>query len=1139
MPRVVQRRGCSGHGRSGCGFALCAAWLAWAATIPLGSVGFLESRLVAALAWLTGIAGIAWSGPRTGEIRRVSSRLAWAATAALAVWCGWQLLPLSGHWANPVWRGDPELLKELMADADGWSIALDRFVSLHAVLLWSGLGLLAWACSRRLRGHRAVHTFLYGLVLTGVFQSVLGIFILKAPGARICGTFGSPNALGGLLAMTLPVTLGLALSRTGQRTLRGRTGFRWWLHRLGDSWHVWRGPALWTAWGLQWAALYFTGSMGATLASAAACGSLLAWQGKERAEFRRWFWALGACLAALLVVLGIHARSQNVLDRTLGDSGEFQQSKDSRIEIWRSAWQLCRMFPQGTGPGGSAMALPMFQSGVHGRYQLDYAHNDALQFLGDLGMPGFVPLVCLLGLVLWRGAQASRRSLIRDGDSVWLFRGAWLAVVAALLHAQVEYNLSARPGIQVAFAILCGILWGAPTGEARGTGTLAVRAEIDGRIGMPLAALLPAGLLAVVLSLAAAWSWHLREGAAAALDLPPDENQWFRRSVLAPAEVLPALHRACQLAPGSSILHRTSAEARRALHQRRIQDVARTLLAPAGADAPAVLELDPFLPAHAQALGEAELILRLEEIDVLRAALADADSAVRCAPWNAPARLARAAILLRGATLKSLGAEAEARGRRDLDIATALYPQDAFVLAAACAALSRGTNSDRDAKQMLAWGSQALLLDASMAGTVLDAWWRGKVSVSRVLELPRIPLDVLWSLYVRLDKLNRTEDARLCLAALEHMQQEVRPPEASLLWAPATWKRWEIRQTQYRIRLAGERLKCDLRAGNWESVAALAPIRARALHDRFQMELDQMELSGSASPVLRRLRLREWAAAGRLSPEWMREWALLESAAGMPARQLQEPLAETILMEGLDAEQLARLRAGRIDWAEAPLLAALLAAKEAELAGRTAEAASGLAAVLESGNAPTRFVHRLWLWRANLLRQTGDAEAAESARRQAARICPSDPDVASAPPESGTKSDLNVGFFGGRLMLMNASLDPARSQAGESRLQLTWRFLGGGLPSDLRLDVLIRDAEGYARFRKSIRLDQDPAAQFNRGAPPIGSSWTWTIPLSSFAAQSRMVEVRVRSVALALPSDDGLGVIELNLEKLPRAGSAD
>ena len=65
--------------------------VAVAATIPLGSVGFLETRLVAALAWLVGVLGLLWPRPRN-ETPPEKSGAARTIALLLGLWCvkdGW------------------------------------------------------------------------------------------------------------------------------------------------------------------------------------------------------------------------------------------------------------------------------------------------------------------------------------------------------------------------------------------------------------------------------------------------------------------------------------------------------------------------------------------------------------------------------------------------------------------------------------------------------------------------------------------------------------------------------------------------------------------------------------------------------------------------------------------------------------------------------------------------------------------------------------------------------------------------------------------------------------------------------------------------------------------------------------------
>ncbi len=1132
MASTRHRRSASRPEGGGGWFALGALGIAFAATWAGGGVGFMESRGVAALAWTLGALGVAGGRGREGD--------PWAGKAAGAAmillgWCAFQLAPLPGFVQGWAWRVDGGWLREIASEAGGMSIALDRFVSLHAVLLWSGLGVLAWGVARQVRGRPELPRVLYGLAALGAFQSLLGLFFLKAPGGgRICGSFGSPNALAGLLAMTIPVTLGLLLHLSSQPMLRGRAGFQWWFHRLGDNWRTWRSPVLWLALAIQWTALYFTGSIGGSAMAAAGFGILLVWHGRERPEFRGRLWALGAGVGILWVAIGLHGMNQNVLDRALGDSGEFEHSKASRVEIWRAAAKVCQAFPLGTGPGGTVLALPMHQTGVHGRYRLDYAHNDALQFWGDLGPVGFGALAWLVGLTVWRGAKTCRRASERGSGSEWLRRGAWVAVLAALGHAQVEFNLSARPGLQVVFAILCGILWG-------GRSAAAASGEGGGRrMGGTERGVLAGAAVAVALSLAAAWAWRIHEGAVESLGLAPGEQGWFRAPALAPEDAVDALRRAIRWAPDSAALWRVTAEAGLASHERQVRRAARSALGGGGTEAGegAFDAPDAASPGQREALEMARMALRVEEAEMLRAAWADAEEAVRRAPRDAGPWLTRSQIGFRGAGLGIFEASAEARGRRDLEIATGLYPSDAGVLAEACSVLSRAPLRDRDVEALLDWGSRALEMDGSLAWTVLASWRAGKVPVARILEKPHLPLSCLWSLHTAMDEEGREEDAIRCLGALERRLATARPPEASSIWTESMWKRWEIQLTQYRIRLATEWLRRHLRNGDWIGLEAMAASRAEARHERFQMEWAKMELEGEASVVLRRLRLREWNATRGLSPEWALEWGLLELEAGTPARQLQEPLAEILLLDGLSGPALERLRACRAALADAPFLAGLVEAKGLEAEGRAAEAAAALAALREEGVAPGRFEHRVWGWQADLLRRAGQAEAAEEALRRAVEACSTDPDVGGGAAEGLTHGEprLDIGYKGGRVVLRHACLE-AEAGSGPD-LHLVWRFRGG-LPPDLQIEVRIHDGEGHLLHRKVAEVDREEGARFNRGNPPPGSQWTWTISLPPVARDGREVEVRLRAASKGLASDEGLSSVKCPMGRLPWVKSGD
>jgi hypothetical protein len=1118
-------------------FAGAVVLFACAVTLPQGSTGFFDSRWVAAGAWLLGVAGWLWKVPARSPAGR-PERLASLAAAVLIGWCLVQFLPLPALAIGSVWRGNPDLLKLVAATSPHFSIAVNRFVSLHALCLWSGLGMLAWATSRHLRARSAWPIVYWGAFALGIFQTLAGLFFLESRGGRLTGTFASPDAFGGLLALTLPLTLGLIFHRTRRPMLRGRSGWRWWAQQLTTEWSAWRAPALWAGFGIQWIGLLFSGSVGALLAALAACIPLLVWRSWEHPVSRRFLLGAAAALALLAVVFSIQGHRRSVLNRSFGDSEEVWQSQASRGEIWRAAARLCRQFPLGTGPGGAATVLSMFQTGVHGRYRLDYAHNDTLQYLGDLGWVGFGALVLLLGVTGWQGARGCRARPAEEDGAVWLRRGAWAAFLGALLHAQGEFNLSARPGFQVFFTVVCGLLWaaGEPASADGKTDYRWVRPRFRWVVGA--GTLAAAG--AVVLSLAAAWAWRLNEGARRGIGLAPDEPRWYLAAATPPEGALDALERANRLAPQASVFLRGAAEVRMALHQLQVEEVAREWLSPGDASEKPQTDLDPLDPAYRQALGLGGVALRVEEGNMLRAAQSAAEAAVASAPWDASARLVLARVLFRRATIPAAEIEAEMRGRQELDVATQLYPGDGAVLAEACAIIATAQRAE-DRQRLLAWGTAAMGLNPALATVVLPAWRTGGVSMAQVLQSIQLPSSVLWQLYALLDRDQRRGEARECLALLKRALDEDRPPSESTLWVPAQWNRWQVRQAQARMRWTKESLKHALLVGDWDTVRSLASARNQIQNELTRAELDA-DVTGDGALAMKRLRLREWAAQGRLPPKWVVEWALMECQAGQSAKPVQDPLLELLCLNAVEALDIKRLFAYCREIADAPILAAWIEAKEAELAGRPAEAVLVLEAQMRAGPPLSRrFLHRLWFWRFQLFSQAGQAAAAAEALARAAELCPTDPDLSAAalPPDASmparpsesVASELNIGFHGGRMRLDAVWLNPAAGQEEEATLHVDWRFLGL-LPPDLKPEVRIRDEKGRLIHRQSIRVDGVLAAQYNRGAPPIGSQWRWSVSLPPLAATGKRLEIALLSTPKSLSTDEGLPFLELAMERL-------
>ena len=772
-------------------------------------------------------------------------------------------------------------------------MAVHPFLAFHTLLFWGALFAMACAAAKQLRHDGARRGLLYGLIVLSTAECIYSLFFRDATSFRLHGTFANADAFAGLLAITLPITLGLLLDHLNRTILRGRNTLRWHLLRMVDRWQVWAIPSLALAFLLQLVVLFFTGSRGATAAALTALAVLLVWQLRETKHRRRLMLMALTILLLFVAFFHIHALRMNVLERTFSDSFDMQSDVAGRTEIWKAAIALIHDFPLGTGPGGTAQLLSMYQSDTHGRYRLDYAHNDTLQFLGDLGWPGFLMLLGLLTVMGRRVIRACRR---RDSNHAapWILRGAALALGAAFLHSQVEFNLSARPPLQLIFALLAGMLF---AGGNEAPTTAHVPSLHRRRLAFLLVGIL--ALTAAGFSITAAMAYRLTRAAARALHrvTPDTDSALFLPAPLPPEAISSALATATRLAPRCPFVYEISAVAPIAAHRTLVEQTAQANIAafsdslPSAAPALGTNPDAPDLsPGAAAALSSSALALRPEEAASLRTALPSARTALRLAPWSATAMTSHAWFLLR-ATALHLFPDAEeaatmtARAHADLALAAALYPADALVLSDICAALTAEDAPGQNLPDILRYAERAFTLNPSLAITELKRWWRAGIPLSRLSLIPGIPIPVLQQLYRHVSppppsivSPSAAVEAEAILDLIDRQTRPDAPPPAAALrlWKPPQLQAWTRQQTRYQNWVVSQRLRRDLLQGRWASVMASAPIRAAARIARFQTDIAPLK----SSPILLRLRLREWNDTYRLPLTGRMEWAISECTAG-------------------------------------------------------------------------------------------------------------------------------------------------------------------------------------------------------------------------------------------------------------------
>ena len=882
-----------GHPRNGIGFAVAACLLVAWSVVPLASVGFFETRLLAMCVW-TLVAAVAVS------IRRRTvfpDSAVWTALAsALLLWCALQLVPLPIS-RFPFWRGDAGMLEQIAAHAGGrLSMALVPYHSFHTLLYWTGLFALGCMGARCLRSRTALRWLFTGFVLLAVTECAYGLFLRHPGSLRIRGTFANSDAFGSLLAMCLPLTACLLLDRIPDSGSSLRH-----LPKHKQGWIL----ALAALFLLQLVVLFFTGSRGATASAFAVLAILLGCCWKKYRAGRKALLGGLLLMAVLAPLFFVHAQKQNVWDRTFNENMEWQSGIDGRKYIWKAAVDLVRAFPCGTGPGGTAFAMPIYQTDVHGHYRLDYAHNDTLQFLGDLGWPGGILLLLGLLLLARRTLRVCRTPV--DSSTPWLARGAALALLAALIHSQAEFNLSARPPLQLMFVLLSGSLF-APQ-EASGRHHHRHVANPPPSLWLFRLPMVLASAAAVFFSFRAAVAYREARSAAQALEIatPATDSPLLlpapRTLPIPPADA--SLARAARLGARSPFVQSVLASVPLSNHRHMVRQTAllqaKAMLWRDDMDAEAPPPEPEVTPALLASVGA---VLRLEEAEAVRAARPFADAALRLAPWDAMIMADRAWLVLRGVVLRVVPESEASAARDDLELATALYPTDAYTLSAVCAALNAEEKTAENLPEILALAERAFALNPSDAMMLMDRWWRAGIPLTSLARIPGLPVPVLQKLYRRANDVSDPSgladaDAECILAKIE--ERTAKFPGQAGSATPQQQRAWN-RQRLWAIK---ERLRRNLRTGNWPAVLASAPDRAEARTLRFMTDLAPL----ASSPLLRRLRLREWNTRNVLPRFGRVEWAISECTAGTPPEQFRDVWEEAVRHRPLPPEQANRLPA--------------------------------------------------------------------------------------------------------------------------------------------------------------------------------------------------------------------------------------
>jgi len=649
-----------------------------------------------------------------------------------------------------------------------------------------------------------------------------------------------------------------------------------------------------------------------------------------------------------------------------------------RVDLYDSALDMAHTFLwTGSGLGTFEAVFPRFQSGRFGDRVAEHLHNDALQLLSEIGLPGLLLVLTGLGLFIATTLRAGIRRT--DPFCRWLTVGSLVAAVFLMAQSLLDGTCLTVPANGVVFAAVLGLAHAAArvAGRDPEEGPGPVR-TVEVRLGpWPLRAALAVAVAALLVGV----SWRpLRRAAADVafnrhlaligeatdrhhfLPVPAGRDEVRAEALLARASSLDAddPRHACW---------RARAAGRRLdrLARTRARDYARAHVEALGLG-------DQGLDHLAEALlpGVAQQVQR-DRRRAVETAVADLDAAVRAAPTRAAYRLARSEWLLALARVRAgdeTGESARELAVREASRAMSLAPNkpgvlygaSALLVSAATAARSPEVRTDRLAAATGGF-RRALVARPGYAGAVYDLLLEVSGTPKALIEATPPTTDA----YARLaERLFEEEAWSETLAALDGMDRLGEPAGRASTRGPGA-----ERDDGGRIAIEAARRRAVAygRLGQWTQRAAAV----RRLHALIAAELD---------PVVEE--------AGRKARD-----GFPAEAGVLYRRVLARDRDHAPALFGL-ARLLSRAGADGEPDPGPPLLSVLhrLVLLEGEVDSHVFEAVAAMAEDLESGDSgpglTVRFVRGVAAYRAGLPRTARNLLQALAATRAAPDRAPVD-----------------------------------------------------------------------------------------------------------------------------------------------------
>ena len=264
-------------------------------------------------------------------------------------------------------------------------------------------------------------------------QAIVGLLqvAMGEPGTVARGGYLNRNHFSGLLEMGFP------FARNGSRGFSSASPKR----RGSESGSRWPAVCLSAATLLLIGILYSLSRMGfvACLFSILVMGLSLLMAGSSHPLRRK----AVPVLVLLILLAFVFLPSDPLIARFADLSSAEEVSEQDRLQVWKETLGLIREFPWLGSGLGTYESVFLKHKEVGEMMRDNYAHNDYLQGLAELGLLGFSLVATFLSLVLMKTVSAISAA---TSPSVRYLAVACLGSMSAiLLHSVTDFNLYVEP----------------------------------------------------------------------------------------------------------------------------------------------------------------------------------------------------------------------------------------------------------------------------------------------------------------------------------------------------------------------------------------------------------------------------------------------------------------------------------------------------------------------------------------------------------------------------------------------------------------------------------------------------------------------------------------------------------------------